>query len=278
MRYRDLIIVGIFCVLATVVLNVAEYSSSIMAMGTANGTVETIIIDAGHGGEDGGAIGVDGVVEKNLNLPIALEVAKQLKKQGLSVVLTRDGDYATYSEEAKTLGQKKTSDIHNRFALIEDTKNCIFVSIHMNHYDSEYCSGAQTFYSDNNEDSAVLAQKIQNAIREEIQHDNERQIKPATSSIYLLYYAEVPAVLVECGFISNIEESKKLQDPEYQNKIAKSISNGILDYLGKTEENSTSDKIDADLNSGTGNIEKSINSKTESGLFNRISEYIKSIF
>ncbi len=216
---------------------VTTYSDSMNTQSTKNGSPVTVIIDAGHGGEDGGAVGVDGVVEKDLNLPIALEVAKLLKKDGINVVLTRDGDYAIYSDEATSIREKKVSDIHNRFAIIEDTKDCVFVSIHMNHYESASCSGAQTFYSDNNEDSKVLAQAIQTSIKTDLQPTNERMIKPATSSIFLLYYAQVPAVLVECGFISNPEESKQLQDDMYQKDMAKSICKGILDYLGQSGEN-----------------------------------------
>ncbi len=242
MKYRFIIafILLFFGLILTFV--VTTYSDTMSTQSTKNGAPVTVIIDAGHGGEDGGAVGVDGVVEKDLNLPIALEVAKLLKRSKVNVILTRDGDYAIYSDEAKSTREKKVSDIHNRFALIEDTKNAVFVSIHMNHYDSESCSGAQTFYSDNNEESRELAQKIQTSICKEIQPTNERRIKAATSSIYLLYYAQVPAVLVECGFISNPEESKQLQDSVYQKDIAKSICNGILDYLGKSGENIESKK------------------------------------
>ncbi len=237
MKYRFVITFVLLFFSLVLTFVVTTYSDSMNTQSTNNGAPTTVIIDAGHGGEDGGAIGVDGIIEKDLNLPIALEVAKLLKKEGINVVLTRDGDYAIYSEEAKSIREKKVSDIHNRFAIIEDTEDCVFVSVHMNHYDSQSCSGAQTFYSKNNADSKVLAQSIQSSIKKDLQPSNERQIKPATSSIYLLYYAQVPAVLVECGFISNPEESKQLQDSMYQKDMAKSICNGILDYLGKDSEN-----------------------------------------
>lgn len=242
MKYRFAIIFVILFFGLILTFVITTYSESISTQSTNNGTYKTVIIDAGHGGEDGGAVGIDGVVEKDLNLPIAVEVARLLKKDGIDVIMIRDGDYAVYSEEAKTIREKKASDIHNRFAVIENTDNSIFVSIHMNHYDSPLCSGAQTFYSANNKESEKLAQLIQTRIKDELQPENERQIKPATSSIYLLYYAKTPAVLVECGFISNAEESLKLQDDIYQKEMAKSICKGILDYLGKDSENIKSDK------------------------------------
>lgn len=246
MKYRFGIIFTLLFFGLILTYVITTYSETMSTQGTNNRAYTTVIIDAGHGGEDGGAVGVDGVIEKDLNLPIALEVARLLKKDNIDVILTRDGDYAIPSKEAKTLHERKASDIHNRFAIIEDTENCIFVSIHMNHYDSPSCTGAQTFYSDNNEESEVLAQTIQSHIKKDLQPANERRIKPATSSIYLLYYARVPAVLVECGFISNAEESKQLQDSTYQKEMASSISNAILDYLGKDSQNIESKKSESE--------------------------------
>ena len=159
-----------------------------------------------------------------------MKTAESLKKSGYDVVLTRDGDYAVYSEEARTLREKKVSDIHNRFAIIEDSGDCIFVSIHMNHFDSAYVCGAQTFYSGNNPESKKLADSVQSTIKTLVQPENERVTKKATSSIYLLYYAQVPAIMVECGFISNENEAAKLQTTEYQNQMAAAIAEGINHY------------------------------------------------
>ncbi|MDD6806847.1 MAG: N-acetylmuramoyl-L-alanine amidase CwlD [Oscillospiraceae bacterium] len=202
---------------------------------TEDSTVLTVIIDAGHGGEDGGAVGVDGTLEKNLNLDVALKVANLLKQNGVNVVLTRTSDISLHSDEAKTVREKKVSDIHNRFSMIENTKSCIFVSIHMNKFADSSCKGAQTFYSPNNEESIILASFIQNRIKNEIQKENDRKIKKSGSSIFLLYNATVPAVLVECGFISNNEELKLLKTEEYRDKMSVSIYNGIMDYLNKEE-------------------------------------------
>lgn len=216
-------------------LFINSFSSSKAVQSTTNGTYKTVIIDAGHGGEDGGAVGVGGLVEKDINLPVALKTAESLKKDGYDVILTRDGDYAVYSEEAKTLREKKVSDIHNRFGIIEDSGDCLFVSIHMNHYDSPYVCGAQTFYSGNNPESKKLAESVQTAIKTLVQPENERVVKKATSSIYLLYYAQVPAIMVECGFISNENEAQKLKTSEYQNELASAICEGINHYYKGTE-------------------------------------------
>lgn len=232
-KYRIIIATALIVSAFTVIITLNTAFDLKIVQGPVKSPYKTVIIDAGHGGEDGGAVGVDGVIEKDLNLPIALKTAEMLKKSGINVVLTRDDDYAVYSEEAKSIREKKVSDIHNRFKLIESTEDCIFVSIHMNHYESQMCNGAQTFYSGNNEESRALAQSIQTSIKTMLQPNNERMIKQSTSSIYLLYYAQVPAVLVECGFISNPEESKKLQDKQYQEQMAFSIYEGILSYLGE---------------------------------------------
>ncbi|MDO4833351.1 MAG: N-acetylmuramoyl-L-alanine amidase [Clostridia bacterium] len=220
----------VFIPMLVILFFINSFSAAKLVQSTTNGTSRTVIIDAGHGGEDGGAVGKGGVVEKDINLPIAMKTAESLKKSGYDVVLTRDGDYAVYSEEARTLREKKVSDIHNRFAIIEDSGDCIFVSIHMNHFDSAYVCGAQTFYSGNNPESKKLADSVQSAIKTLVQPENERVTKKATSSIYLLYYAQVPAIMVECGFISNENEAAKLQTTEYQNQMAAAIAEGINHY------------------------------------------------
>ncbi len=220
-------------------IGVCAVSDTKLTQGTTKGTYKTVIIDAGHGGEDGGAVGVRDVVEKDLNLPIALKTAEYLKKSGYKVILTRDADYAVYSKEAKTLSEKKVSDIHNRHKLVSETPNCIFVSIHMNHYDNPSCKGAQIFYSGNNEESKELAQSIQSSIKKSVQPKNERQIKESTSSIYLLYYATVPAVLVECGFISNPTEASLLQKEEYQAQIAQAVFDGVNSFCKTAQKNSS---------------------------------------
>ncbi len=193
----------------------------------------TIIIDAGHGGEDGGAVGIDGIVEKDINLKIALKLEDYLEACGYKVIMTRNKDKAIYSEDAKTLREKKRSDLRNRIGIISENKkeNTIFVSIHQNKFPSEKYCGTQIFYSVNDEKSLELANKIKDSVVGLIQPQNDREIKPANSKIFLLHKASIPAVIVECGFLSNPEEARKLKNDEYQNKIAFSIYCGIISYF-----------------------------------------------
>ncbi len=190
-----------------------------------------IIVDAGHGGFDGGASTDDGVSEKGINLNIALYLKDYLNFFGYDVVMTREADNSTEDEGLTTIRSRKSSDLHNRMALMEKTENAVFVSIHQNHYSSSKYSGAQVFYSTNfNDESSGLAQSIQEMVVYYLQPDNTRQIKPCGTSVYLIYNAVKPAVLVECGFLSNYEESELLKTEDYQRKMAFSIALGIINY------------------------------------------------
>lgn len=191
----------------------------------------TIIIDAGHGGFDGGASTDDGVSEKGINLDIALYLKEYLNLFGFNVVMTRETDTSTESEGLTTIRSKKSSDLHNRMSLMEKTDNAIFVSIHQNHFSSSKYKGAQVFYSPQfSEQSSLLAESIQESIVYYLQKDNTRQIKPCGTSVYLIYKAVKPAVLVECGFLSNPDDSENLQNEIYQRKMALCIAIGILNY------------------------------------------------
>ena len=190
-----------------------------------------IIVDAGHGGFDGGASTDDGVSEKGINLDIALYLKEYLNLFGFNVVMTRETDTSTESEGLTTIRSKKSSDLHNRMSLMEKTDNAIFVSIHQNHFSSSKYKGAQVFYSPQfSEQSSLLAESIQESIVYYLQKDNKRQIKPCGTSVYLIYKAVKPAVLVECGFLSNPDDSENLQNEIYQRKMALCIAIGILNY------------------------------------------------
>ncbi len=195
-----------------------------------NNTIPTIIIDAGHGGEDGGAIGTDGTIEKNLNLEIALKLNDILSVMGYETRMVRMSDISIYNGNPKTLREKKVSDIRNRTAIMEEYENCLYVSIHQNKYEDTSIWGAQTFYSPNNDSSKRLAQSIQSSIATDLQPNNKRLIKQSGTSIYVLYNATKPAVMVECGFISNPNELSQLKTEEYQSKMAFSIMSGLINY------------------------------------------------
>ena len=189
-----------------------------------------IVIDAGHGGEDGGAE-VDGVLEKDINLSIAGKLSEILRLCGCRVTEIRDEDISVYDSDAQTLREKKVSDLKRRVKIANENDNNILVSIHQNKFDNSAYSGAQLFYSSNHNDSQVLAESIRSAITSLLQKDNTRELKPAGSDIYLLDHAEVPAVIVECGFLSNQQERSKLMDDDYQNEMAYAVAMGVLEYI-----------------------------------------------
>ena len=188
-----------------------------------------IIIDAGHGGEDGGAIGVDGTYEKDVNLEISLKLNDILSIFGYKTHLIRTTDSAIHTE-GDTIRQRKVSDIHNRTATMDLYENCIYLSIHQNKYSDGRIWGTQTFYSANCNESREVAQLIQNAVKSQIQPNNKRQIKKSGTDIYVLYNATKPAVMVECGFVSNKNELIQLKNSQYQCNMALSIVTGIINY------------------------------------------------
>ena len=192
-----------------------------------------IIIDAGHGGFDGGAVADDGTLEKNINLVIASNLKQLCKLGGFEVIMTRDSDKGTEVDENDSISNRKKSDMKRRLAVIEENPDAIFVSIHLNKFTTSTASGAQVFYSKNNPDGMLLANAIQNSIAGKLQPDNDRVVKQGTSSTYLLHRTKIPAVIVECGFLSNADELKLLKSAEYQRQMAFAIFCGICDYYNK---------------------------------------------
>ena len=183
--------------------------------------------NSAHGGFDGGAVAHDGTIEKDLNLKIALKLDSVLRASGFKTVLVRSDDSSTNDP---TDGEKaKVSDIKNRVKLMSKYKNSVFVSIHMNKYSTTQPHGAQVFYA-KTEGSKELAGLLQASVSTHVQTDNKRVIKPTTKDIYLLNHAIVPAVIVECGFLSNPSDLKNLKDDGYQLKIATALAYGIINY------------------------------------------------
>lgn len=194
----------------------------------------TVIIDAGHGGEDSGAV-VNGLIEKDINLPIALKLRDMLVASGYRVVMTRDSDISIYDSTASTVREKKVSDMKNREKIINSSEKNILISIHQNKFEQSKYSGAQIFYSGNNENSVLLAEEIRKSVTSLLQPYNRRELKKDSGSIYILKKAKVPAVIVECGFLSNLEEGAKLADEKYQSEMAFAIYCGFLQYSSKSE-------------------------------------------
>ena len=190
-----------------------------------------VVIDAGHGGADPGKVGVDGSLEKDINLKIAKKLALFLTAADVDVVLTREDDAGLYDEN---VSNKKVQDMKNRVALIEEKKPALTVSIHQNSYHEEYVHGAQVFYYEGSQESKEIAERMQRVLAEQIDPDNARQAK-ANSSYYLLKKTSSPIVIVECGFLSNYEEAQKLSSEIYQEKTAWAIHMAIMNYLNRTE-------------------------------------------
>ncbi len=191
---------------------------------------KTIIVDAGHGGEDGGAVSDNGVSEAEINLKIGLKLQQLLEQSGSNVVLTRSDNNAIYDIDKKTLREKKNSDIRNRVRIGNNSSADIFVSIHLNKIPENQYYGWQTFFKDGNEDGKRLANCIQNNLNETIQKENKRT-PLKINNVYIIKHVEIPTVIVECGFLSNHEEEKQLQQAEYQTKLAWGIYNGIMEYF-----------------------------------------------
>ena len=190
-------------------------------------TRKTVIIDPGHGGIDVGAVGIDGSLEKNINLSISLDLYDFLMVSGINAVLTRDGDYEVYRA-----GEQRTkSDLYNRMDYINSVPDSILISIHQNHFENEAEWGTQIWYSPNDEKSPTLADKILNSVKRNVQPENKRINKKSDDSYYILYKAQKPSVMVECGFVSNENENKRLQDKEYQRDMAYSVLAGICEEV-----------------------------------------------
>ena len=195
-----------------------------------------IIIDAGHGGIDGGAVGVNGTVEKRINLEIALQLRDVFEAAGYTVIMTRDTDRSIHDSTAQSVREMKVSDLHNRLELTELYPNSLLISIHQNTLGDSSVTGAQVFYSPNDPNSQVLAQQIQDQFNAYIQPNSEREIKSAGKNLFLFYNAKNTAILAECGFLSNSAEEQLLCSAEHQKKLIHCIYSGVLEYLSENGE------------------------------------------
>ena len=189
-----------------------------------------IILDAGHGGEDGGATGSNGVQEKQLNLSLTRTLADLLRAAGYTVVETRTQDKLLYTAGTQK-GHKKQGDLSNRLKFTQSYPNSVFISIHMNTFPTPDCKGTQVWYSQNNAASKEWASALQASVKRYLQPENNRKIKAATSSIYILKHAQTPAILVECGFLSTPEECEQLCSEEYQKALALALFTAICEKL-----------------------------------------------
>ena len=189
-----------------------------------------IILDAGHGGEDPGASSADGIFEKDLNFEITMLLGQMLTEKGYTVIYTRTEDKLLYGPDENIKGIRKISDLKNRCKIAKEYPESLFISIHMNSFGSSRYSGLQVYYSTSGEGSEHLANCIQSAVKRELQPENNRKIKPG-KDIYILENTDNVGVLIECGFLTNVEEAKKLSEKEYQKMLCFSIICGIIDYM-----------------------------------------------
>lgn len=193
--------------------------------------IKKILLDPGHGGEDGGASSRDGILEKDLNLRLTLFLRDYLIGEGYEVIMTRESDVSIHDSGAKTISAKKNSDLRNRRKMIKTSGADVFISIHMNSFPESKYKGAQVFYAANSEISRAFAQAVQDELRLKLSPENSREIKKADNNIYILREAGSSCcVLVECGFLSNPEEAALLNTDEYLQKIASAIKASVINF------------------------------------------------
>lgn len=194
----------------------------------------TVVLDPGHGGEDGGAVSPDGVAESHLNLAVSERVNDLLRFAGQRTRMTRTEDVSIHTE-GETVRARKASDIRNRVTLVNETEHPVLLSVHQNSLPSSPVThGAQVFWN-RQEGAENLARIVQDSLNRTINAGNEKHPKQIQDSIYLMKHVTVPAILVECGFLSNAEETGKLQTPSYQTKLAAAITAGYLRSLAGEE-------------------------------------------
>ena len=231
LKKRNLLACGLLCCFfaAFAVLLWTGHSKTVPVFAALGEERVTLVIDPGHGGEDGGAVSADGAVkESGLNLSIVLRVEDLMTFLGQPTVMTRREDVSIHSQEAATARQKKVSDLHNRVALVNGTEGAVLLSIHQNSLPSSTVThGAQVFWN-SKEGADALAQSVQDALNTAVNVGNEKKTKAIPATIYLMKNINAPGILVECGFLSNREETAMLQQPAYQTRLAAAITAGCL--------------------------------------------------
>lgn len=201
-------------------------------------------IDPGHGGADPGKVGVGDVLEKDINLQISMKLKEELEARDIQVLMTRTEDIDLAEEGA---GSRKVSDLNHRCKLMNESDAALTICVHQNSFTDPSVHGAQVFYCSGSEDGEKVAGLIQETIRESVDPDNTREIKE-NDSYYMLKNTGIPVVIVECGFLSNPEETTKLSDENYQDQIAEAIAEGVLKYFdGQNQEDSDTEQEDSDI-------------------------------
>ena len=227
---RKIRLLIMFAVALGIIVLSQKLSSYVQSAAVGEKEVE-VVIDAGHGGADPGKVGVNNVLEKDINLQIAKKIQRNLENIGISVAMTRDDDQGFYDDAA---GNKKLADMEKRVKMIEEVEPKVVVSIHQNSYSDSSVTGAQVFYHGLSKEGETLAQVLQEELWT-LNPEKKRQIK-ANDTYYMLRKTKVPTVIVECGFLSNYEEAQKLMEETYQEELSLAITNGIIKWLDKSTE------------------------------------------
>lgn len=226
-KRRALIPLSIISVLILLCIFRTQYKAIVnIILPTKNHGI-TIAIDPGHGGYDPGKVGIDGTLEKDINLAISLQLKDCLEKMQYKVILTRSTDTHLYTEGCKS---KKTDDLNHRISIIEEASPLVAISIHQNSFQDSSVSGAQVFYYNDTSDSKLLADSIQSALVSGLDPSNRRTAKSNTS-YYMLKKTSCPTVIVECGFLSNPSEAALLNTEQYRQQTAQAICTGIDNYI-----------------------------------------------
>ncbi|HEX9060518.1 MAG TPA: N-acetylmuramoyl-L-alanine amidase [Clostridia bacterium] len=232
MKKNSLILGGLFLLLCVVLFSINIGNIGASPASTTPDAIKTILLDPGHGGEDPGAVSdYSGLKEKDVNLSIATNLKQLLEKENYKVLMTREEDKLEYSSETRNIVRKRSEDLHRRKKMMDECGADIVVSVHLNKFPQTQYSGAQTFFPAQSPESQKLAGFIQSSIKESVDPSNKREALLKKEPIIILKDSKTTTVIVECGFLSNQEEEKNLQNPEYQGKLAVAIKDGIVKYF-----------------------------------------------
>lgn len=214
---------------------VARYPGNAVQVNAGASGRQVIVLDAGHGGADSGCVGINGELEKDINLAIVQNLRQLLEIAGFDVVLTRETDESIHDANAEGLRAQKVSDMNNRKTIIDRYPNSIFISVHQNKFTKSASFGAQMFYTDNNPVNMKLAEIMQRTFREYLDAANDREVKTIDDGLYLFKDTKQPALLIECGFLSNEKDAANLANGEYQKKVAVAILSGLLECINTNQ-------------------------------------------
>lgn len=231
MNLKRTVFYSAICIVIFSVVMAATYELSTPAASdilSTNADKISVVLDAGHGGEDGGAVSKSGVVESQLNLKITRKLKAIMDINGFKTVMTRKDEGDLSDKSLKTIAERKKSDMYRRLEIYNSNISNIAISIHQNMFPAISCKGSQVFYSTRIPTAQKLAENISANIKDDLHQENIREPKPTSGNIFLLDNAAVPAVIVECGFLSNEDEVKTLCDVDYQKKISFSIFKGFI--------------------------------------------------